>query len=1079
MKNENNFVVFILLALLSIGNLKAQERTISGNVTDDSGPLPGVSVIIEGTTRGTETDFDGNYSLTANTGDILRFSFIGMTTVTRNVGVESLYNVYMLVEDNTLDEVVITALGIKKEKKALGYAIVQVDGEVFEDKAESDVARALQGQASGVNITSQNGMSGSGTNIIIRGMNSFSQSNQALFIVDGVPFSNDTNTSSDDAVNGFVNGNNGSSRSLDLDPNNIESISVLKGLAASTLYGSQGRNGVILITTKSGSKGSGLKKQEITINSSFYFNEIASLPDYQDQYGGGFDQAFGWFFSNWGPSFEQGGIAGWGNSGAFDANGTLPHPYSTSTAAVQAAFPELQGERYDWKPYNSVEKFFRTGTIANTTINLRGASDNGKISYNASYGYLEDTGFTPGNTLRRNNLSVGGRAELSNNFTVNATLNYARTDFVSPPVALSQGNGVQGSGSSIFGDLWFTPRSIDIQGLPWELPTTGGSVYYRQGNDIQHPIWTVNNAQTKQLVDRIFGQASLQYDFNENLNLTYRAGIDVYTERNTNSQNKGGANGNSGDIRVVSGFYETWTNTNTIWDHNLSLNGNYDLTENIGLDFNLGATTRREIFEQNGVLSDGQQVFGVLKHFNFLNHFDRESFQERNIIGAYGQLSFDYRNFLFLTLAGRNDWVSNLSQDNRALFYPSASLSWIPTSTFEGLQGSDVINYFKLRAGYGESAGFSPGYPIASTLILDTADNQDSGGNNLVTNTASNLLGNPDLKPERVSEIEVGFESKWLKNRISLGFSYYVRSTTDLIISRPLDPASGFTSVTTNIGKIEGDGIEVDLALDLIRREKDGLNWNIGYNFTTSQSEVTDLGLDTDLVVYSGFSNLGNAAIEGESISTIYGSRVLRDANGELVVNAAGLYVQDTQDGIIGDANPNYIMNLNNTLSYKNFTFYLLFSYQAGGDIYSSTISTLTGRGLIKETVDREATYILPGVQQSTGLPNNVQLNNSNFWFNNNFGGPSELQVYDASTLRLNEISLAYNIPQDLLKRTPFGGVQIKATGFNLWYDAFNTPGGANFDPNTAGLGVGNGAGFDFINGPSTRRYGFNVKLTF
>ncbi len=922
-------------------------------------------------------------------------------------------------------------------------------------------------------------MSGSGTNIIIRGMSSFSQSNQALFIVDGAPFSNDTNTAANDAVNGFIDGNNGSSRSLDLDPNNIESISVLKGLAATTLYGSEGRNGVILITTKSASSGSGLRKNEITINSSFYFNEIASLPDYQDQYGNGFDQAFGWFFSNWGPSFDEGGIAGWGTSSSFDANGTLPHPYSTSTSGIQAAFPEFQGARYDWIPYDSVDKFFRTGTIANTTINFRGISDDGKVSYNASYGYLDDEGFTPGNGLRRNNLSVGGRAELSNNFTVNATLNFARTNFKSPPVALSQGNGATGAGSSVFGDLWFTPRSIDVQGLPFQDPVTGGSVYYRQNNSIQHPLWTVANAQTQQLTNRIFGQATLQYTFNDNLNLIYRAGIDIYSENNVNSQNKGGINSNSGDVRIASGIYETWTNTNTIWDHNLVLNGNYELTDNIGMDFNIGATTNRVIFNQQGALSDGQQVFGVLRHFNFLNTLPRELFQERNIIGAYGQFSFDYGDFLFLTLAGRNDWVSNLSQDNRTLFYPSASLSWIPTSTFDGLQGSNVVNYFKLRAGYGESAGFSPGYPIASTLILNTQDNQDSSGRNIVTNTTSNVLGNPDLKPERVSEIEVGFESRWWKNRIGLDFSYYVRSTTDLIIGRPLDPASGFTSVTTNIGKIEGDGIEVDLKLDLVRSENDGFNWNLGYNFTKSQSEVKDLGLDTDLVVYAGFSNLGNAAIEGESISTIYGSRVLRDASGEFVVNAAGNYVQDTQDGIIGNATPDYIMNLNNTFSYKNFSFYFLFSYQAGGDIWSATVSTLLGRGLIVETIDREATFILPGVQQNSGLPNDVMINNSTYFFSNVLFGPSELQIYDASTMRLNEISLIYSMPQKFLDRSPFGALTFKATGFNLWYDAFNTPDGANFDPNTAGLGVSNGAGFDYINGPSTRRYGFSVKATF
>ena len=451
MKTKLSGILTLFLALF-VQLSFAQERAITGTVSDESGPLPGVSVLIEGTTTGTETDFDGNYSISASSGDVLRFSFVGMTTVTRSVGAESVISVTMVAETNTLDEVVVTALGIKKEKKALGYAVSTVDGEVFEDKAESDVARALQGQSSGINITSQNGMSGSGTNVIIRGLNSFSQSNQALFIVDGVPFSNDSNNASDNSASDFLDGNNGSSRSLDLDPNNIESISVLKGLAAATLYGAQGRNGVVLITTKSGSAGTGAKKSEITINSSFYFNEIASLPDYQSEYGGGFDQAFGWFFSNWGPSFDRDGPAGWGSSSSFYQGdtgpngpgpaGTLPHPYSTSTTGVQAAFPQYQygdGNNplhfYEWKPYDSVENFFRTGSIANTTINFRGASDDGKVSYNASYGYLDDEGFTPGNGLRRNNFSVGGTALLSNKFTVNATLNYARTDYVSPPVA--------------------------------------------------------------------------------------------------------------------------------------------------------------------------------------------------------------------------------------------------------------------------------------------------------------------------------------------------------------------------------------------------------------------------------------------------------------------------------------------------------------------------------------------------------------------------------------------------------------------------------------------------------------------
>eukprot|EP01013_Petalomonas_cantuscygni_P006594 TRINITY_DN1772_c0_g2_i1.p1 TRINITY_DN1772_c0_g2~~TRINITY_DN1772_c0_g2_i1.p1 ORF type:complete len:1085 (+),score=42.26 TRINITY_DN1772_c0_g2_i1:434-3256(+) len=939
------------------------------------------------------------------------------------------------------------------------------------------------GKASGVNITQQSGLSGSGTNIIIRGFNSFSQSNQPLFIVDGVPFNGDTNPSGrQGSRNDFINGNNGSSRFLDLDPNSIESVNVLKGLAASTLYGSLGRNGVILITTKAGAGGEGAKKTEITVTSSMFFNEIASMPEYQDEYGNGFDQAFGWFFSNWGPSFRREGLAGWGNSSAFDDAGTLPHPYSTSTDAIQAAFPEFQGARYEWRPYNSFENFFKTGTVTNTSINIAGASSDGKISYNANYGYLKDQGFTPGNSLNRNNFGIGGRAVLSNKFTVSGTINYARTKFISPPVALSQGNGATGSGSSVFGDLYFTPRSVDVLGLPYQDPITGGSVYYRQNNSIQHPLWTVNNSGTQQETNRVFGNMGIQYDISENLNLVYRVGIDNYSENNTIYQNKGGVNSNSNDIRLQSGVYETWNNTNTIWDHNVAINGDFDLTETVGSTFNLGFNGRREVFNQNGVASDGQQVFGVLRHFNFLNQNEIQQTSERNVIGLYGQVEFDYDNFVFVTLAGRNDWVSNLSTENRALFYPSASLSFVPTTAFDGLK-SDVLNYLKFRAGYGTSAGFpdqnSDSYPIASRLSLDTQDFQDNTGRNIVTNTTPLTLGNPNLLPEQVSEIELGVESRWWDGRITFDASVYQRTTTDLIVTQPLDPASGYFRTTTNVGEIKGEGVEIDLGLNLIRSDSDGFNWRSNVNFSATETTVEDLGQDTDLIVYSGFGNLGNAAIEGEPLGVIYGSRVLRDEAGNLVTNSSGDYVQDSQDGIIGDPNPDFMANFNNTFSFKNFNFGFQFNWTQGGDIYSSTISTLLGRGLIVETLDRENTYILPGVKQSDGSVNDVQINNSDYFFNNILFGPSELQVYDATMLRLQEVSLGYSVPKKFLDRTPFGTLSFTVSGFNLWYDAINTPDGANFDANTSGTGVGNGFGFDFLNGPSSRRYGFSVKATF
>nr|WP_298924592.1 SusC/RagA family TonB-linked outer membrane protein [uncultured Allomuricauda sp.] len=1088
MKVKKLFGVMVLM-VTCCATVIAQEKTISGTVTDQEGlELPGVNIVIEGTTNGTQTDFDGNYSINTSTGQVLVFTYIGQQEVRRTVGTSNIVDVQMQEDAQALEEVVVTALGIKREKQALGYAVTEVGEDQLESRPDGDVARVLQGKASGVQITQQSGLSGSGTNIVIRGQTTFSGSNQALFIVDGVPFSTDTNSQ---GLNGdrqdFINGNNGSSRFLDLDPNSIESVNVLKGLAAATLYGSQGRNGVVLITTKGGSVSEGPKKTEITVNSSFFFNEISSLPDYQDVYGNGFDQAFGWFFSNWGPAFAEEGASGWANQNAINGTlsgqpGFLRHPYSTSTAGIQSAFPEFQGAGYEWRPYDGVKNFFRTGTISNTSVNVSGASSDGKVGYNMNYGYLKDNGFTPNNSVTRNTLSVGGRAILSNKFTVNGTLNFARTKFVSPPVALSQGNGSTGTGSSVFGDLWFTPRSIDIQGLPFQDPITGGSVYYRQNNSIQHPLWTVNNAASIQETNRVFGQASVQYELNDNLSFIYRAGIDVYNESNTNYQNKGGVNSNSGDVRLASGIYSTWNNVRTIWDHNLVLNGDYDITEKIGSTFNVGATSRRSIFDQNGVASDGQQVFGVLRHFNFLNQNEIQSFSEQNIVGVYAQADFDYDNYLYLTLAARNDWVSNFSKDNRSQFYPSASVSFIPTKAIDGLKSEKVLNYLKVRGGIGVSANFSTlgnNYPVANVLFLDTQDSQDDGGQNVVTNTSGVQLGNPNLKPETLEEIEIGIESRWWNSRVTLDASIYKRTTNDLIINQPLDPATGFTVTATNIGEIGSEGVELDLGVNWIRgKEEGGFDWTTNINFTANETTVEDLGLDTDQVVYSGFGNLGNAAIEGQPLGVLFGSRILRDDNGNFVVGADGNYVQDPTDGIIGDPNPDWVANVRNTLSYKNFTLGFQWNYTQGGDIYSSTISTLLGRGLITETIDRENTFILPGVD-ANGNVNNRQINNSTYFFSNLLFGPRELQVYDATTVRLQEASLSYSLPSKFLDKTPFGALTFTVSGNNLWYRAINTPKGANFDPNTSGTGVGNGFGFDFINGPSSRRYGFSVKASF
>ena len=963
MKTKLNGILTLAL-VFAVQLLFAQEKTISGTVSDGDGiPLPGATVIVQGTTNGVSTDFDGNYTIFANEGETLSFSFIGYVAKTVVVGASNTINVTLETDSQQLDEVIVTSLGIKREKKALGYAVSEVDQTQLEQRADGDIGRVLSGKASGVNITNQSGLSGSGTSIVIRGFNSFSQGNQPLFIVDGIPFSTETNNQGS-----FVDGNNGSSRFLDIDPNNIENVSVLKGLAASTLYGTQGRNGVILITTKAGQSGTGAKKTEITVNTSMFINEMASMPEYQNDYGGGFDQSFGWFFSNWGPAFRQEGVDGWGNQNAINGTtsgtpGFLRHPYTTASAstgipAVLDALGIAPDALQEWKPYRSVENFFRKGEVRNTNLNVRGASADGTVSYNINYGNLADEGFTPGNKLSRNTLSFGGNAKLSNKFSINGTLNYTGTKFKSPPVAAGYGSNVGGDGASIFANIFYTPRSVDLMGQPYQNPVTGESIYYRQNNSIQNPLWTVDNASNSQAVNRVFGGAALNYEINDNLNATYRYGIDVYNENNVNYSNKGGK---TGSVATQSGVYDTWNNVKTIFDHNFAINGDYRINDDLGLTFALGATSRSDTYDRNGVSSTGQQVFGVLRHFNFELQDEIQYFEKRNIIGAYGQAALDYKSMAFLTVAARKDWVSNLSSENNSITYPSASISFLPTAAFDGLK-SDMVNYLKLRAGYGTSANFPSGYPIASVLSLNTQSFQDQGGNMVISNTSGSQLGNPNLKPELIGELEFGVEGRFFNNKLSADISIYNKITKDLIISRPLDPSTGYTNTQTNIGEIENKGIEIDLGMDWFSNPN-GLTWNTFVNWSTNDAIVTDLGQDTEEIVYSGFSSLGNVAKVGKSLGTIVGSAITRHENGEFLVNSQGSYDVTYGTNEIGNANADWLLNISNTISYKNLSMSFLVNHVHGGDVFTYTVATLLGRGVLKETADRAQSFVLPGVQ--------------------------------------------------------------------------------------------------------------------
>ncbi len=1043
--------IFALLLAFSMQFSFAQEKTITGTITEGGLPMPTVNVVNKNTKASTQSDFDGNYSIKAKAGDVLIFSFVGYTDISMTVGASAKMNVTMKTDAQQLGEVVVTSQGIKKEKKALGYAVTTIKAEEFASKPSTDVVRALTGKAPGVNIQQTSGLSGSGTNIIIRGYSSITGSNQPLFVVDGVPFNSDTNSDGN-----FVEGaTNASSRFLDLDPNNIESISILKGLSATTLYGSAGSKGVVLVTTKSGNTKDVNKKMEVSLSQSYYFTKISDLPDFQNEYGVGNDLEYRTTYGNWGPAFTKRG------EGGIADDGTVPHPYAYYGG-------EFAGQRVPWRAYpNNVKPFFTTGGINTTSVNISGRSE--KTSYNLNVGNTDDEGFIENNNYHRLNLSTGGSTKLSNGFTFSTVMNYVRTDKVAPPTGFGYGSGAVTP--SIFSTIMYTPRSFDLFGLPYEDTETHESMNYRR--DITNPRWLLKNAADEEAVRRFYGNFTAMYDINSWSNVSYRLALDNYTQRKKYYVNRGG-------YQTPLGYLRTSFNENTVFDHTFSYNFNKELDKNSTwvLDGTIGVNSRQEGYNYTAVESFTQFVYGFQEHQNYEDHLGYSENANRNIVGIYGSTTLAFKKYLYLNLQARKDYFSSLAKDNRSLFYPSASLSFVPTDAFSVLQNNKWINYAKVRIGYGSSAGFPDPYQTIVGLRQQTSAFTPVVGETVNIISPDPQLGNPNLKPELYKEIEFGLEAKFLDNRLGIDLSLYDKRSKDLIIYADLAPESGNTTQTQNISEISNKGIELGVSLGLVKTDTDGFEWNLSGTFTKNRNIVESLAPGVDQLGIAGFTNLGNFAIPGRPYGVIMGGSILRDGNGNYVVGNDGNYIEDPKLREIGDPNADWKATVINEVSYKNLTFGFQFEYQKGGDIYSNTANSLLSRGVVSGGVVREATYVLPGVNPNGNI-NTIQIGATQYGFNNSGFFIDEQSVYDATNLRLREISLSYSLPKRMLEKTPFGKMSISVVGQNLWYKAFNFPTELNFDPEVMSLGVGNGQGFDYLTGPTTKRYGFNINLTF
>ncbi len=1098
----------LFIVFLSAVSMAIAQKTVTGTVKDASGePIIGANVLVQGTSVGAVTDFDGNFSVNLPAGSsILVVSFIGYGEQTIDVSNQSTVMV-TLSEGQVLDEIVVTALGIKREKKSLGYAVTDLGSEQLTQRNESDPIRALSGKVAGVNITGAGGAPGQSTKINIRGFSSLTGNTQPLFVVDGIPF--------DNSVNGSGQATQFSNRGFDIDPNNIESVSVLKGAAAAALYGSRATNGVILITTKSGSKAN--KGLEVTYTSSFSQEKISVLPNFQDVYTQGSNQNYnGGFIGNWGAPFPEhvdrlnqqyhGGTARYSKIYATGyPEGTVPHPmvgipWSVNNGYVNM-FPELmeddpnrpgqkRAKALPLKPYNFLNEFFQPGNLFENSVSIAGGD--ATTSLNATLSRMDNNGIVENSSASRTTVAVGVNSKLNNGLQINGNVNYVNSFQASPPIAPSYYTDYQGADeASIYSRLFYLPRNVDLMGWPFENPANGDNVFYRA---LDNPRWLTKYNKFTSDVQRSFGVITLSYPLTSWLTANARGGFNTYTDNQESKVRTGGVTDPNGRI-----WFRNVRNTELDFNYFLSANrkitDDIDLTIVAGLNQNERSRTDK-FFDGDGVIDNNVQNIAAVT--TVLPRLADRRLQR--LYAGYADINIGYKNFLYLGITGRNDVTSTLvnprdfKNSKNSYFYPGVSTSFIATDAFD--LSSTPIDFLKVRASYTQVGNEASPYQT-STVYNILNPFVTGSGTRVNRSTLANTLGKADLVNELTKEIELGADIKLFNNRLGFDFAWFKRNSFNQITSTDIAPSSGFTSAIVNAGEIQNKGIELGMNFDIFRSSK-GFNWNTALNFTRIRSLIVDAGEGSEIIV-GGVLDIGNIHREGYPYGMLFGTKNARvyndDLSSPLLINKQdGLPFLLPTNEIVGDPNPDFIMGFINTFSYKGFTLNTLFDWRQGGVFFSSTASSLLLRGMLAFQEDREAFRVIPGVygNPQTYAPikdeNGQQIRNTTgvtpfeSHFSRGFGayGASETNIYDATVFRLREVSLGYTIPKSMLSKTPFGSLRVSVSGRNLWFKAPNVLQDLNADPEVLGFTAdSNLQGIELGTTPNTRRLGVNLFVTF
>lgn len=1024
---KNKILLFFCFCILLIGVSMGQEKRVVGVVTSatNGDPLPGVNIIIKGATKGTETDFDGKYTINASSGDVLVFSFVGMTSKEVTVGNQNTINV-RLEEGDLLDEVVVTALGIKKEKKALTYSAQEVNGDELTKVKQTNPINSLSGKSAGVTITRSSSGLGGAAKVVLRG-NSSTSNNDPLYVVDGIPMSNNGNGSNGSEpgtdIFGSQTGNRDGGDIMSLiNPDDIESLTVLKGASASALYGSQGANGVILITTKKGKEG----KLSVNMSSSFTIENVISLPKLQSDY----------------QSASVGNL--------LTENGRVTDPKSWGAKA--------SGLR------NDAEDFFNTGYTAINSINL--TAGNAKSQTYFSFANTLGGGVIPENKLIRNNVTLRGTSKFfKDKIDVSASINLSDQRITNRPTNGLYSNPLTG--------VYLNPVGIDRNIYKNQFEYFNASLnmmdQYASSFDEniqQNPYWLIYRNPSQDVAQRVLANLSVKYQVTDNFSLQSRLSYDKSFFKFDKRQYAGTDPVNSGN----NGRYILEKTENTQQYIDLIANYSKDLSEDFSFTGLLGTSLTKFSIGDQILLDSGRDGNGL----NFPNVFTIANFQTTNNISQsvtnrevqsiFGSLNLGYKKMLYLEITGRTDWSSTLVNTNsKSFFYPSVGLTGVLSEMFEL---PEAISFAKIRASYAEVGKDIPAYATVPLSTINSTDPNISQASFAPLET---------LEPEKQKSFEIGTELRMFDNRVGLEFTYYSTKTLNQIFFiQALPNINGFPQNIVNAGEITNKGIELMLNVKPIRT--DDFTWDSAINFAQNENKVVSVhpGLNNGeaVITAEGVNGYRYSLVEGEDFGSIRAKTLVRDANGTPVVNSSGDLLVNDDFTTVAHAQPDFTLGWNNTFNYKDFSFSFLIDGKFGGDVVSVTEAVNDQYGVSQATADaRNRNGGMINVVDESGTPSQITAQA----YYNKIGGRAGVlgeYVYDATNVSLREVAIGYKLP---VKSNLFESIKLSLIANNLFFLYKEAP----FDPNIAastGLGL---QGVDIYNQPSTRSIGFNVNINF